>query len=340
MPKVTVLMAVHNGEPYLQQAVQSILGQSFQDFEFLIVDDASTDNSGKLLSGLSNAKVRIIANGKQLGLSSSLNQGIEASEGTYIARMDHDDISLPERLWKQTAFLDAHPEVDVIGSWAQTLGLQPAQIWRYPTLDEDIRSEFIFNSSLVHGSVMLRKATFDRHQLRYDATIARAQDYELWTRAAPQIRFANLDAVLVQYRIHPEQAGSKYGTEQRAVAEKVRQREIARLGVEATSAELALHNRVSRWEMPTSRAELQHWERWFLKLRAVNQETKAFPWHAFDRALERRWWETCRANTKWGLEAWHAYAGSLIAKKGERSALDKALFWAKASLWDLGWRRA
>src|SRR3990172_4584394 len=98
MPQVTVLMAVHNGEPYLQQAIQSILSQSFRDYEFLIVDDASTDNSSKLLSSLSDARVRVVANKKQLGLSSSLNQGIEASEGAYIARMDHDDISQPERL--------------------------------------------------------------------------------------------------------------------------------------------------------------------------------------------------------------------------------------------------
>ena len=338
MPKVSVVMAVHNGEPYLKQAVESILEQGFRDFEFLIIDDASTDGGRELLSGLSDQRLRVIANSTQLGLSGSLNKGIEVADGEYIARMDHDDISLLERLQKQVDFLDAHGDIDVLGTWAQTLGRTPKQTWRYPTLDEDIRSEFVFSSSLVHSSVMLRKATFARLQLGYEASIPRAQDYELWTRIAPQVRFANLDSVQLLYRVHQDQAGNKYGAEQQAAAEEVRSREIGRLGVKPSRDEVALHNRISRWEQPSSRAELEILEHWFLKLRAGNQTNQAFPVEAFGRALERRWWAACKANIRLGLEAWRIYTSSRLRDSGKRSFPDKAQFWAKAALRQLGWK--
>lgn len=332
-------MAVHNGEPYLPRAIDSILGQRFREFEFLIIDDASSDNSPAIVSSYLDERVRIIRNRKQLGLSRSLNKGIEMAKGEYIARMDHDDISLPDRLQRQSSFLDTHEDIDVVGSWAQTLELKP-KTWRYPTSDEDIRSEFVFNSSLVHSSVMLRKATFDKHQLRYDEIVTRAQDYELWTRAAPQVRFANLGSVMVQYRVHSLQVGNVFGKEQQSVAERVRLREIERLGIKATVGELKLHHQVSRWILPQGRADLENLERWLLRLRAANQSSSAFPRPAFERALERRWWAACRANAGLGLKAWRIYANSRIAKATNRAVLDKLQFWLKTLLRELGWRRS
>jgi glycosyltransferase involved in cell wall biosynthesis len=339
MPKVSVVMAVHNGEPYLGQAINSILEQSFTDFEFVIIDDASTDGSSEELSGLSDERIRVIENKRHVGLSSSLNRGIEAAKGEYLARMDHDDISLPERLQRQVDFLDTHPGVDVLGTWARTLGLGHEQTWRYPTSDEDIRSEFIFNSALVHSSVMLRKNTFERLNLRYDEGVRRAQDYEVWTRAAPQIRFANLDATLLRYRVHSGQVGNQHSVEQRAAAEKVRLRELGRLGVKSTETELNLHNRISRWEVITTRAELQALSAWFLKLRAANKHIGTLSAAAFDRALERRWWAACKANVGLGLEAWRIYAKVPFGNTASRSHLAKAQFWAKAALREIGWRQ-
>lgn len=332
-------MAVHNGEAYLAQAVESILSQTFQDFEFLIIDDASTDQSHKMLSGFNDERVRLIAHSHKLGLSSALNKGIELAEGEYIARMDHDDVCRPQRLKRQVDFMDAHTDTDVLGTWAQTLGLRREQTWRYPTLDEDIRSEFAFNSAMVHSSVMLRKATIERLQLRYDVSVARAQDYELWTRAATRIRFANLDSALILYRVHPDQVGRKHELEQQAAADQVRLREIERLGIEPTEDEVALHNRISRWEQIRGRAELEDLKRWFLKLRATNQISQVFSVAAFDRALERRWWAACKANIELGIEAWRIYSRAQFVEIAKRGFLEKAQFWTKGLLRELGWRR-
>lgn len=337
MPKVTVLMAVHNGEPFLAEAIESILGQSFEDFEFLVVEDASTDASQKLITSFADPRLRLISNREQLGLSRSLNKGLEQAAGQYVARMDHDDISLPQRLKMQVDFLDLHADIDVLGTWARTLGLSPQQTWRYPTRDDEIRSEFIFNSSLVHGSVMLRKETFDHVKLRYDPEVTRAQDYELWIRAAPNVQFANLNTVLLRYRIHDGQVGRRQNTAQQGIAEGVRLRLIQRLGIEPNASELQAHNQISRWEAPQGRAELEALESWFLKLRAGNKTSEPFPASEFDKALDGRWRFACRANIGLGLPAWHIYKKSELARSA-RKPTEMAIFWTKAALRSLGWR--
>jgi hypothetical protein len=156
---------------------------------------------------------------------------------------------------------------------------------------------------------------------------------------APHIRFANLDSALILYRLHPDQVGSRHETEQQGIADKVRLREIERLGIKPSEDEVALHNRISRWEQIRGRAELEDLERWFLKLRAANGTSKVLSMAAFDRALERRWWAACKANIGLGNEAWRVYKRAQFAGGAKRSLLAKAQFWAKGFLREMGWRR-
>jgi glycosyltransferase involved in cell wall biosynthesis len=333
-PKVSVVMAVHNGLPYLPEAVNSILGQSFDNFEFLVVDDASTDGSLDLLHRYADKRIRIISNKNQLDLGQSLNLGIDAALGDYIARMDHDDISLPTRLAEQVRFLDTNIEIDLLGTGARTIG-QIKQVWSYPKDDEGIRSEFVFNSALVHSSVMLRKSTFERHKLRYDPKFKRAQDYELWTRSAPYLRFANLGQPLVRYRIHENQVGRQQAQQQQDAASTVRERELKLLGVNADEKEKRLHDLVSQWDFSTLGGELGGTEQWFLKLWASNQTSGHYPHIAFGRTLERRWQAACRANVRRGLEAWWTYKRSPLSRLGRRNALTRVKFFGKALLREL-----
>lgn len=326
-------MAVHNGLPYLHEAVGSILSQTYGGFEFVVVDDASTDGSGEMVHSLDDGRLRVITNKKQLGLSRSLNKGLAAANGKYVARMDHDDISLPQRLAFQLRYMERHSEIDVLGTWARTIGLRPEQTWRYPTGDAEIKAEMLFNSTLVHSSVMLRRRSFAKLGLRYDPKIDRAQDYEFWTRAIEQLRFANLGKVLQRYRIHRAQVGKLEGRQQRTVAAQVRLRQLETLGLHPSTAQFQLHNRISQWEFPNSRAGLWEVESWLLTLRAANQESKSYSLIIFDRVLERRWWVACRrmASTLGG-HAWDFYTASVLSKAGSRSYADKAVFWAKAKL--------
>ncbi len=330
-PRVTVLMAVHNGLPYLSEAMESILDQTFSDLEFLIVDDASTDGSLDLLQRHPDRRIRIIINQKRLELSRSLNLGLEVALGEYIARMDHDDISYSSRLAEQVRFLDTNPKVDVVGTNARTIG-ETRQIWSYPKSDEDIRSEFIFNSALVHSSVMIRRTTFERYKLRYDPDFKRAQDYELWTRAAADLYFANLDRELVRYRIHTKQVGKQHAQEQQAAASVIRERGLRSLGIQPSTAQIELHNKVSKWDFSAPGVELGFIEPWLLELEHANRGSKRFPVAAFGRALERRWWAACRAQVKKGLEAWLIYSRSPLSRLGKRNAFSRAKFFGKALL--------
>lgn len=140
-PKISVIMSVYNGMPYLKEAVQSILKQTFKDFEFIVVNDASTDDSWQYLKGLNDKRIKLIINEKNLGLATSLNDGIKIAKGNFIARMDADDVSKPDRLEVQYKFLTKNPEIDLCGSWADIIDEKGKIVAekKYPVKNLDIK---------------------------------------------------------------------------------------------------------------------------------------------------------------------------------------------------------
>jgi len=202
-PKVSVLMCVHNGERYLREAVESILSQTFTDFEFIIIDDGSTDTSSLILDAFEDPRIVRSSNEGNLGLTRSLNKGLAVARGEHIARMDADDVSLPERLARQVDFLDAHPEVGVLGSQMQVINEAGRVVGAYevPCRHSMIVWALLFARSFAHPSVMMRRSVLDWCG-GYDPSFSCAQDVELWTRLAGHTQFANLSEPLVRYRTH------------------------------------------------------------------------------------------------------------------------------------------
>ena len=213
MPKVTVLMAVYNGESYLQEAINSILAQTFHDFEFLIINDGSTDRSRQLILSYDDPRIRLIDNPRNLGLTRSLNHGLELAKGQFVARQDADDISEPKRLAEQVAFLETHTEVALLGTWYKKIDSQGTLIRnrRLPCDYTDIRWSLLFFCPFVHSSVMLRKAVVLERVGFYNEALVYAQDYELWARVARCMPVANLDQYLVSYRITATSMTATYG---------------------------------------------------------------------------------------------------------------------------------
>lgn len=202
-PLVTVLMAVHNDAAFLPTAVQSILGQTFRDFEFLIIDDASTDGSADYLRSLDDPRVRVVTNPTNLGLTRSLNIGLGIARGQCIARMDGDDMSEPNRLDLQVAFLNANPHVGLLGTSrtlidanGHTIAGAPAATGRAAVL-----WKMLLGNAFAHPSVMIRRDVIERHGLRYDESFQTAQDYELWVRMLAHTHGDNLADRLLRYRI-------------------------------------------------------------------------------------------------------------------------------------------
>ena len=202
-PRVSVLMPVHNGERFVEEAVESILGQTFGDYEFIILDDGSTDDTGAILRRCADPRIVRIDQGHS-GLAASLNRGLSVARGDYIARMDSDDRALPERLEREVAFLDRHPEVGIVGTAFRPIDQngRVGELRRLPQEHIDIRWASLLANPFAHPTVAFRRDLLDRHGLSYDGWLAAVEDYDLWTRMLRHTRGANLREPLLHYREH------------------------------------------------------------------------------------------------------------------------------------------
>lgn len=202
-PRVSVLLSVHNGRPYLPAAVESVLGQGFTDFEFVIIDDASDDGSWQYLSGLRDRRLRLYRNPDRAGLTRSLNTGLGLVRGEYVARMDADDISEPDRLRRQVEFLHTRPEIGILGTSRLLIDEAGAlvSIAVAPADDLAVRWKCLLGNPFAHSTVMIRRSVLETNRLRYDETFRTAQDYELWSRLLARTCGANLTEPLLRYRL-------------------------------------------------------------------------------------------------------------------------------------------
>ncbi len=211
-PFVSVIMAVYNGETNLRETVSSMLEQTFTDFEFIIVNDGSTDDTEHILARLTDPRIIVIHNEQNSGLAYSLNRGLERAQGKYIARIDADDLAVPERLEKQVAFLERHSEIGIVGNCCVVIDETGKRLGvaRFPLKDLEIRWVSLLTNSFNHPSVMIRRDIFRQHRLTYDPTFQASQDYELWTRMLAYTRGANLEELLTIYRISNDSITTKH----------------------------------------------------------------------------------------------------------------------------------
>lgn len=206
-------MSVYNGERYLQESIDSILTQTFENFELLIINDGSTDNTRNIILSYNNPRIRLVNNESNLGLTQSLNKGLELAQGEFIARQDGDDISEPERLAKQVAFLETHSEVALVGSWYKEIDSQGRLIGEcsLPCDSTRIRWEILFYCPFVHSAVMFRKHIIAEQIGFYNEAFSYAQDYDLWWRITRNLKVANLKEYLMKLRINPLSMTATYG---------------------------------------------------------------------------------------------------------------------------------
>lgn len=230
-PYVSVIMSVYNAEKYLKLSMDSVFNQTFRDFEFIIVDDGSTDKSLDIINDYRDSRIRLFINKKNSGLVFSLNKGIEEAKGKYVARMDADDISLPERFMKQVDYMETHPEVDVCGAFIQTFddtkGIRE-KCRIYPEKDTEIKGKMIFECAFAHPVVMLRRQILLEKKLRYDAAFIHAEDYDLWSRMMDCCIFHNIPEVLLQYRVNHASVSTLNSDRQVEKTEQIRKRNMKR----------------------------------------------------------------------------------------------------------------
>lgn len=244
-PRVSVVMAVYNGEKYLREAINSILSQTYTDFEFIIVDDGSTDSSSDIIAEYKDNRIVSLANTVNKGLIYSLNKGLDQAKGEYIIRMDADDLSAPNRIEEQVKYMDRNPEIGISGTsyvfFGDGITSKKRRLERSPLQN---KANLIFFPVVAHPSVIMRKSILNTYNLRYREEYKHAEDYGLWVEAVSHTKISNLNKPLLFYRVLANsitRSANKDLDSRFQIHKKIYQKYFKELGASLNNEELKLH---------------------------------------------------------------------------------------------------
>lgn len=318
-PQVSVILPVYNGEKYLGEAIDSLLKQTYTDFELLIICEPSPDNSLSIAQSYTDKRCCIIQNRKRLGLVGSLNKGIRLAKGKYIARMDCDDICVPERLEKQVNFLNKYKRVGICGTGIKRFGVGGECYWKPPLLHEEIKATLLFESALAHPTVMFRKDIFEKGEDVYSPSYKEAEDYELWVRFIDKTEIVNIDEYLVKYRVHSTQKGMLGFESKEALAGKCRLMMIRKMGFNPTIEEFECHELLSSSSLIKSDINYADCFLYAEKLLVKNKESNYFRQEYLENLLGEKIVLLTYFLIKHGR--WHNYYLKLFLSKRSRVTL-------------------
>ena len=227
---VSILVSTYNGERFLKPALESLLGQSFQNFELIVVDDGSSDQTQEILNTIDDPRLIVIRHPANLGIAASQNDGLSLAKGTYIALQDHDDISDKDRLGKQFSFLENNPGISLVGSNGRIVDLEGRGVdeWTVPCSDIDLKWSLLFKNPFLHTSLMVRRSEFKGVPYSPDPAFRFAEDFEWLSRFCESNTVANLPETLVSWRRHKTQASASILVQENSTSRIARQN-IARL---------------------------------------------------------------------------------------------------------------
>jgi len=242
-------MAVYNGEKYLREAIESILDQTYTNFEFLIINDGSSDKTEEIILSYNDKRIRYIKNEQNLKLIASLNKGLDLAKGKYIARMDADDISMPKRLEKQVEFLEKHPKVGLLGTWVRTRGLKENYDVHFEQGHSKIRARLFLTNYIHHPTVMVRMDVLNINNLHYP-NVPHAEDYALWIKLSEYCELEIFPEVLLNYRVHEQNISVIHKLAQVERTQELRRTQFDDLNILYTAE--ALQSYVTFLHSPTS----------------------------------------------------------------------------------------
>jgi glycosyltransferase involved in cell wall biosynthesis len=297
-PLVSIIIPVRNGGAYLEPAIHSILNQTLRDFELIVVDDGSTDGTSSLLANFTavDSRIRVLTLDASRGICTAINAGLTAARGSYIARMDADDLSRPLRLATQVSYLRNHLNIAVCGSWVRRFGegMFPFEL-RGPSDASILGASMVFDNPLVHASVMFRGDLMRTEQWRYDERFRHAEDYDLWSRIAEHHLIGQIPRVLLDYRVHPTNITHTAEAGMDDAAQRVMRRLLTRLGIVPTDEEMVFHRGIAthRCEGGYTPQSLTRVRNWIEHLVVANRASGAFTPTAFAAAADQNWFACC-----------------------------------------------
>jgi glycosyltransferase involved in cell wall biosynthesis len=290
---VSVLMPVYNCAPFITAALNSILTQTFADFEVVIIDDCSTDNTVQLIEDIDDARIKLVRKPHNTGITDSLNMGLELAEGQFIARMDGDDISVSTRFAEQIALLDHDPSLVLCGSWMQIMSTD--DIVKHPVEHDEIKTAMLVANCVMHPTVMIRTSFLRENNLQYNKLLEPSEDYDLWVRMIKKGRFYNIPRVLLMHRLHDSQTSETRRSEQEIKANTIRCVHLSSL---TTMSSARKFYDVERARLETSQEKKMAMLNWLIGQKAAlaskNQFIGVFNRELFDLFLTRHVKAFCR----------------------------------------------
>lgn len=286
--KVSMLIPVYNKAPWLRECLDSVFAQRFRDFEVVAVDDASTDESLAILRSCRDPRLRIVELEQNMGPAGAANAGMDACRGEYIARLDADDLAVPDRLAIQVAYMDANPQVGASGGAVALFGAQQ-NTWSFPQHNDDCQAQLLFGVPVSQGASIMRRSVLQQHGLRYDAAWPRVgEDWLLWTRMGRVAHLGNVPQVLIHYRRGEQNIA--HGRD-RIADHRLLLREVFRFfDLPLTDDDLESHLMALRmFPVPPDAEAVRAYHRWLGRLALLNRERAIFPGEAFGRRLDKAW---------------------------------------------------
>ncbi len=330
-PLVSVLFPCYNVEKYVEKALLSLINQTYHNIEIITINDCSSDGTKNILEKYAQIdnRVKLYNNEVNLKLIKTLNKGIGLCSGKYIARMDADDISLPERIEKQVRFLEKNSDYDVVSTmfYAFKNGTKRKSLYRNPTKFEDLQAALLFNSVICHPAAMIRKTLFTELNLRFEDAYIHVEDYALWSKALYLTKLANLDEAMLMYRVHENQISTVYNKEQSENKKEVFKIHCEKLNLPVDSHSMDIYASVAECVPSVSSLDyLGECERFMLLLLDRNEEKRFCSETYLERLLSLHWLRLC-ANSRIGLNVLKTCFESPLYKKVNYTVWDYIIFY-------------
>jgi glycosyltransferase involved in cell wall biosynthesis len=302
-------MPVHNAAPYVADAIRSVLAQTETNFELIVIDDASTDDSAAIVSAIRDPRIRFRRSATPLNAAGARNLALAEAAGEFVAFLDADDLAQPARFGRQIELLRARPEILVTGSLVGTINGQGTRLGRGfvdPLAPEEVAPTLLFQNCLALSSVMARRAALPPFRPEF----APAEDYDLWVRLPGESPFFIIPTELTNYRQHASGVSARQPEQMRTALAAIQSLLLGRLKIEPSP----IHAQLVEWPLHPTMEQLLAAERWLNELAAANGRTGAYPEAPFRRVLARRWFRLCLDSWTLGWPVWRVFHRSPLAR--------------------------
>lgn len=288
-------MPVHNGALYLREAMDSVLRQTLGDLEFLVIDDASQDESPGIVRSYADPRIRYLRSEGRLRLAGALNLGLKEARGEFVARMDADDVCREDRLERQVARMRQGDHLDLCGSAIDSFDSGAFGRVVYPTGTANIRAHLVFDNPFAHPTILFRRSVFDNRPTPYDVSYYPSEDYALWAAMVPTVACDNIAEPLLRYRVHAASMTRADSSEMDRQSMRIQKGLLRSLGIDPTDDELRRHRFGCTHRLYPRRDDeaLRKLGMWFQLLRKRNEAARLHPGGAFDRCLRKFWYAAC-----------------------------------------------